>query len=291
MKRFYGLSRVLGLSIALLVVVSVVVIQQAEARFAEVLHGFGEQLAELQDLSTHSAPRKLFVNGLELGVVSASTKLSVSDALDRFQSLCHGVGKVDVPAVVRQKLETAETLGAFSQNGVIREQSEHEGFVACLDMGERLDGVSLLGRLQEFGRTQDLKSLGGLRYALARRHGETSTLVLFWTEGNAKFAELFPKGHDAPGRDLFDVPRPAQAKRVLSAFEQGQPYGLAFYRIEGQSLSAVRAAYDLTLQQAGWRTEMARDGSVRARKVRRSLLVRIRAARRSAVLVSVVDVG
>ena len=291
MKRVWGLLRVLGLAVVLLSSVGVVVAKRAEARMTEVLRGFGEQLVQLHDLSVHSAPRQLFVNGLRLGVVSASTALPVNEALDRFQSLCHGVRDLDVSATLRQKLAAPNLQDETNRAGVIREQTEHEGFVACIDAGERLDGEAWLNRLQVFGRTQDLSALGQMHYALARRHGETTTLVLFWTEGKAKLTELFKQGQDAPGRDLVDVPRPATGKRLLSAFEQGVPYGLAFYRVEDQPLAAVVAAYEANLREGGWRVEGTRKGAVKATKGDRSLLVRVRAGRESQVIVSLLDLG
>jgi hypothetical protein len=290
MKRVYALLRVLGLALTLLTVTVAITAKRAEARITEVLHGFGEQLAQLHELSSHSVPRKLFVNGLELGVVSASTTLPVGEALNRFQSLCHGVSELNVPAAVRQKLEASSSLEHLKKATVLREETDHEGFVACLDTQEPIDGAALLGRLQAFRRTQDLKSLGQLRYALVRRRGDTTTLIVFWTEGEAILTEQFKKGQDAPGRDLSDVPRPADAKRILSAFEQGQPYGLALYRIEGKHVADVRDAYEAALRQAGWLLEKDSPGGiVRASKGERVLVVRAKAGRGGQVLVSLID--
>lgn len=291
MKQVWGLLRVLGLATLILSVTGVVAVRRAEAHFTEVLRGFGEQLAALHELSTHSAPRKLFVNGLELRVLSASTPLPVTDALDRFQSLCHGVRDLDVPASLKQNLEKAGSLGPLNESGVIREQTEHEGFVACIDTGTRIDGAAFVRRLEEFGRTKDLKSFGEMRYALARSRGGQTTLIMFWTEGEAKLADLFKKGQDAPGRDLRDVPRPAGSTRVLSAFEQGAASGLAFYRVEGQALSTVSAAYEGALRNGGWRLSKGKNGTVTASKGERGLFVRMKARGDGRVNVGILDLG
>lgn len=291
MRRLHGCVRVLALAATLLAIAGAVVARRAEARFAEVLRGFGQQLTQLHELSAHSVPRRLFVNGLELGVVSASTKLPVSEALSRFQTLCHGVKDVDVPSALKQELDAPGMHDPLNQGGVVRKETEHEGFVACLDTGERLTGEGLLGRLQEFSRTRDLQSLGALHYAFARRSGELTTLVMFWTEGEAKLEDLFKEGQDAPGRDLFEVPRPGKSKRVLSAFEQGQPYGLALYRVTGQSLVAASGTYAVLLREGGWHVQAGQEGVLRATKVGRGLFVRMRKGRSGDVLVSVLDVG
>src|SRR5512133_888208 len=206
MRRIYATLRVMGLALFLLAVVTVVTLRQAQAHFRETLSGFGRQLAGLGDTSPHSSSRKLFVNGLEIRIATISTPLEIADALDRFADLCHSVKNIDLPAQVREKLESSSTGTSLDSGGIVRQQGEADGYVGCLDIGRDMTAEGLVSHLLEFGRTQNLRSLGQLRYAVARRSANTTTLVVLWTEGDAKLNQLFPKDADAPGSDLFDVP-------------------------------------------------------------------------------------
>jgi hypothetical protein len=290
-KRLGGLLRVFGLAVTILLVTAGVTIKRAEGHFAEVVRGFGEQVAQLHDFSAHSVPRKLFVNGLTLGLLSTSTEMPVADALERFQSLCHSVGSVDVPATLKQKLESLQTEGALGQAGVIREQTEHEGFVACLDLGEGLSGETLLKRLTEFGKTGDLQSLGQLHYALARRQSGVTTLLVFWTEGSTKLRELFPKTGDAPGRDLSELPRPTGGRRLLSAFEQGATNGLASYELGKVSIRSALAGYTSRLKSQGWQTVQTKNGVIVAEKAGRKVMVQGWEKGRGEAIISLLDLG
>jgi hypothetical protein len=292
MKQFAGLLRVLGLAVVLLLLALAITVKQAEAHLVEALRGFGAQLAGLDGMKLHSEPRRLVVNGLELGVVTASTSLSVKDALDRFEGVCQSVGKLDLPATVKQQLERAAGSATLRPNGILREEAESEGFLACLDLGARTDGEGILSRLGEFGRTKQLSSLGQLRFALARRRDDRTSLLMFWTEGDAQISNLFPKTRDALGRDLDDVPRPADSQRLLSALEQGKPFGLVLYRIVGKSQNEVVRSYRALLTEQGWQLAQESPGGVLvARKGDRTVLVRAAANRADKVIVTLSDLG
>jgi hypothetical protein len=296
MRRLISVLRVCVLALLMLGIASAWMLHKAQAALHESMRGFGDRAANLLGMFPHSAARKLVLNGLEIGVVTVATPLSVSDALDRFQSVCRTLAQVDLPTTVRQKLEQSASLEAPSNaanllGGVIREDAAREGFLACLDLGPSVTGEALLGHLIDFGKTQNLSSLGQLRYALARRQAGTTTLLLLWTEGDAKLAELFPQTGDAPGRDLVEVPRPKDARRILAAFEQGAPYGLTTYRVEGQTTTAVIDAYEATLRERGWRRQFAKQGTLLFEKSGRRLLVRANARGALSVVVSLSDLG
>jgi hypothetical protein len=295
MKHLLGMFRVLGLAATILVLVASVTLHQAEASLLESLRGFGDQIAQLHGFTPHSAPRRLVVNGLELRVMTVETSLGLAEALDKFQGLCRTVGQIDLAAAVRQKLENrakdAPTDKTQLPWGVIRKNGEHDGFLACLDVGSGLDAEAFLAKLTEFGATGNLRSLGQLRYAMARRHAGKTTLLMLWTEGDTKFAELFPKQGDAPGNDPLEVPRPRDSRRLLSAFEQGLPYGLAAYAVEGKHRQDVANGYRAALGQSGWNTRVARHGTLIAEKAGRRLLVQVSERRRGLVVVSLSDLG
>ncbi len=291
MRRIKGILRVFGLAIWMLGGAALVTLERAEAHLKESLRGIGEQIAALDGFHSNTAPRQLFVNGLELHLVTVATSLGVKDALDRFQSTCHAVGQIDLPAALKQKLENQpknhETLPA----GVMRQDAKNEGFLACIDIGERVDAETFLGKLSEFGKTKNLRSLGQMRYALARRRGETTSLLLLWTEGDAQLAEMFPKQGDAPGGELHDVPRPKHGRRLLSAFEQGMPFGFAAYSVEGHGVESVSKAYAEQLVAGGWQTRPTKHRGLFAERGGRKLVVQVYRRQAGQVVVTISDLG
>lgn len=291
MNRFCGILRIIGLALVMLGIATAVTLRQAEAHLNEILGGFGQQLASVSSFSPHSAPRRLFVNGLAIRIESLSTPLGVSDALDRFGSLCHSASNIDLPARVKEQLGKGRVDLSHAGIGTVRKESDTEGYLGCLDVGNGTTAEGLVDRLLEFGRTQNLRSIGELRYAMARRTGASTTLVVLWTEGDMKFNELFPKDGDAPGRDLFDVPRPEEAKRFLSAFEEKLPYGFVAYRIEGQAVSAIVAAYRSRLEAQGWAISSGKGRVTLAEKDGRKLLVQASEKLRGAVTLTISDLG
>jgi hypothetical protein len=291
MKCFLSLLRVLALALVMLAIVTAVTLRQAQARFDEVLGRFGQALAQLDRFSAHSAPRKLFVNGLELHIESLSTPLNVSDALDRFSGLCHSAADVALSEQVKRKLTPRPVDSQRSSVGTVREESDTEGYFGCLDVGVGQTSDGLLSRLIDLNRTMNLRSLGQLRYALARSHGKKTTLVVLWTEGDFKLRELFPKDRDAPGRDLQGVPRLAGTKRVLSAFEEALPYGFVAYRLAGPSPAAAMASYAGLLEADGWTVTRAKTGMMAAEKDGRRVLVQAREVRAGAVVLTLSDLG
>ena len=291
MKRVYAMLRVIGLALLLLGIVTGVALRQAEAHFKEVLSGFGQQLASLGSFSPHTSPRKLFVNGLDIRIETVSTPLGISEALDRFRGLCHSAGDIDLPAEVRRNLESGSREGSLDSAAIVRQESETDGYLGCLDIGGDTTAEGVVAHLLEFGRTQNLRSLGQLRYAMARRHDSTTTLVVLWTEGDAKLNELFPNDADAPGRDLDGVPRPDQARRFLSAYEEKLPYGFVAYRVEGRPLPAVVASYETLLEGRGWTVGSRRNRMMLAEKDGRKLLVQVNEKHPGNVIVTLSDLG
>lgn len=291
MRSLWGAFRVLGFSLTVLAIAIGLTLRQAEARLAEALRGFGDELTAFHEMRPHSAPRSLMLNGLELKVLTLSTPLEVPAALDRIQHLCHSVAEFDLPSSVRQQLENNALGTGSTELGVIRRDTSDEGFFACLDVGEGVDAAGFLERLKAFGATQNLRSLGQFRYVRAHRTDGRTTLVVFWLEGDANLREVFPKNGDAPGIDLRGVPRPKDSRRRLSAFEQGAPSALALYSIPGRSRDATVAGYRATLHDQGWHTKTAKNGLVIAEKAGRSVLVKASERHPGSVILSLLDLG
>lgn len=217
----------------------------ARAEASEHLRGFGAELLSLPSAHAHSAPRRLSVNGLELKLLTLSTEESVRQALDRFQARCGDQGAFAPKAL--------KALLVSPLDGTLRDESDDEGFVACIAPEASLSFEDWVDRLRVFAENGDLAVLGELRYAFVRRSGSQTTIVALWTEGSAKLLELFPPSGDAPGHDPPDVPRPAHARRLLSGTEHGAPYSLTLYEVEGRSVEALRNWYAQALEAAGWK--------------------------------------
>jgi hypothetical protein len=130
-----------------------------------------------------------------------------------------------------------------------------------------------------------------MRYALARRKADTTSLLLLWTEGDAKLSELFPAQGDAPGRELADVPRPEGGRRLLSAVEEGMPFGLATYEVQGRTLAKVTRDFSRRLAVGGWRTQPLKKGGIFAEKSGRRLVVLLRNNQERKVAVTISDLG
>lgn len=290
-KIIAGLLRVLGISTLMLTLVVGFSIRRADAQLKETILGFGRQLAGIQAFSSPAAPRSLYVNGLEIKTVTVATKLGVKDALDRFQGLCHSPGQVDLPKEVTHKLQGTETGSTLNQAGVVRRETNIDGYLGCVDLGEKLTGAGLVSRLLELGKTQNLRSLGQLRYAMVQRTADTTTLKVLWTEGDMKFNELFPKTGDAPGRDLPSLPRPPDSQRILSTEVVGLPFGIASYRVEGKTRATVLESYRTLLSNQGWKLGNMRNRVFQAERAGRRVLVSVTEPRARRLMVTVSDLG
>lgn len=275
--------------LCLLVIVVMVVagcLRSAHAQLGETLLTFGDQLVKWQGMKANSGPRRLYVNGLGLGLITLSSELDVAHALDRFQELCRKRGGLAVPSAL------AERLGKDTHvfDGSFRQESATQGVLACLDSGQPLALSDLTERLTRLRDTGDLAALGDLRYVLARRSGATTTLLVFWTEGSAPLFQLFPKTGDAPGRDPNDVPRPPSSQRILSAAEQGAPYGLTMYRTPSQTPDQLRQWYRRELKGSGW--DVREDSSVstlHAQRPGRSLFLVFSGAKTAGAIATVAE--
>jgi len=241
-------------------------LRSAEARLGETLVGFGDELSRWTAAHPQSGPRAMTINGLELRFMTLTTKLSVAGALDHFQQNCRG--GLHAPALAG-KLEMTLLAGVFRQG------TERQGVLACLDTGGVLEVTELAERLTRMQESGNLNDLGKLRYVLARRSGNTTTLLVLWTEGDARLFNLLPKSGDAPGHDLRDWPRPPGVRRLLSAAEHGQPYAMTLYDAEHQSARELEVWYEQALSKAGWSVTRTQGGLL-ARGGERSVLLHVK---------------
>ena len=200
----------------------------AKARVSESLASFGRELAGLPGTELHTSPRLLTVNGVRLHVVAASSKLDVGEVLDGLEAICRPRAGIAVPS--ESLGDFRHPIGAAPFGGILRQESDTEGLIACLDAGKPSSLDHLVERLKRFADTGNLAEVGDLRYALVTKGSERTTLRVLWTEGDVPLRDMFPKDSDAPGNDPKGIPRPDGMHRQLSGVEHGAPYSITIYQ-------------------------------------------------------------
>lgn len=245
----------------------------ARATLGERLLGFGSQLSRWQGFRLTTAPRTVSVNGAELNMVVASSSLPLRVALDRIEAVCDQAGGIDGAKLVPKLLREASPVNQSWLKGHVRQESEHEGVIACLDTGGPLALGELTARLHAFAQSGDLNNVGAFRYATARRTGNVTTVLLIWVDGPLPLRVMFPRHGDAPGVDPAAVPRPPGSVRLLSGIEHGAPYSLTAYRTQAATPERLLAWYRPTLRAAGFVVEDAKHGILIARQGSGTLLI------------------
>ena len=90
-------------------------------------------------------------------------------------------------------------------------------------------GPSLNARLRSFSSSLDMSNLGSFDYTYAEEHGDRTALIHLTSSDDLDVQALLPLEGDAPGVALADFPRPPEGRRILQAYEQGQPYRLTVF--------------------------------------------------------------
>ncbi len=273
--RLLGFARAAVAVLVLLAVAVAGTARAAERHVGERFAAFGESLLAIESFRVHSAPRKLGMNGMELGVVTLSSQLDVASTLDRLEGVCQHGGIEAPAALLSRKLESAPARALRRlTHGILRQETEERGVVGCIDTGETLDVRTLEQRLAAVERTGDLGELGALRFVFVRRGEDATTALVLWSADSLPFLRAFPKTGDAPGLDIDGVPRPAASRRLLSATEQGSPYTLAMYEAPAGTAGDPLASYVGELERQGFTVKrLARKDAVLLRNGARTLVV------------------
>ena len=277
-NQHHGRAKLLGLLRALLLMMVVlgatltVSYRQAKAHLGESLLAFGDELSAWTSGKLDSKVGHVSVNGVLVHRVTASTNLPLAEVLDRLQDVCasrSGVANTQslLKAPVRARAKQS-LLG-----GIYRHEGKSEGVLACIDSQRPLGVVELSRRLERFASSGDLSAIGNLRYVLARTDGDSTSLLVLWTDGAAPLLKMFPKVGDAAGRDVPDVPRPEDSTRLLSAFDLSAPYSIAVYRSRGTSPPVIQTSYEKRLTGQGWRVFKSKDNSLVAQRGTRKIVI------------------
>lgn len=249
---------------------SVVAVRQARAQVNEGMRRLARQLMPYAEQGVIEAPRRVVVNGESMYLATGVTRDSVAAALDYYEGQCaRRGGRVTESLTAAQREQLADA--AFNQlwaqaapgGGRIesmREGDDREGYVVCVDVGEQRLGVDELSRrLQDVVRTGDLSRWGNLRYAYVTRRPTGTRILTVATEGRFNLLSMFPAEGDAPGQDAPGLPRYPGMRRVVSAYEDGQPNGLGMYTAAAP-LTTVRDWYRQEMGRRGWQLAAAPRG-------------------------------
>jgi hypothetical protein len=267
-KRLYQSRRVRGaLRVAAFLgtanlAFSALMLPQARAAAEEAAKRGGLELLQQIGPALVGPPEVALINGQRMSLASKLTPLSVEQVLQRFEEHCreHSAGLASEIAALPNGAAALEKLpeelrdpSRWLSSRTIAE--DHKvGQIACIarkDSGGGLKG--LVDRVLAFTDTGDLSEIGDARYVVARRDeasGQTHVLAM-WTEGKFNIPEMFTNVGDAPGTDSRDVPRPLDARRVLSAEMSNQSYSIRMYDTK-RSNEEVLSYYEAQLAPRGF---------------------------------------
>jgi hypothetical protein len=168
--------------------------------------------------STDDTERILVLNGQQLEIVTASVDDSMETVLAELNETCRA-GSGDTRVV------------------------GDDGYFFCL---EELGTLQWPERFSRFSETHDVADLGPMRYAYVstQSDGEGSILVTMRPVGSFVLDHLVPDvQRDVAGTDPQNVPRPEGTRRVLSAEERGQPYGVTMFGDPNRTRDELLAHY------------------------------------------------
>lgn len=246
-----------------------VAVRQARAQVHEGMRRLARQLMPYAEQGAIEAPRRVVINGESMYLATGVTQDSVPAALDYYEAQCaRRGGRITESLSSAQRAQLAgatfNQLWAQAAPGArlesMREGDDQEGYVVCVDVGEqRLSVDDLSRRLQEVVRTGDLSHWGNLRYAYVTRRPTGTRILTVATEGRFNLLGMFPAAGDAPGQDAPGLARYPGMRRVVSAYEDGQPNGLGMYTVTAP-MTEVRDWYRREMGRQGWQhAELPRD--------------------------------
>lgn len=258
-SRYAAILRVASFLTFTVCLATVAMTRVARGAMSEASLSFGRQLESIRDLlgSTKAAT----VNGQRVHVSTAVVPLDVKVVLDRFEREC-----ATHPNALLQAIHHERTAEHLSQNppsdvgplglelrtklGIMREDDDHDGVVACL--AQHREGRPLADLAHELSRTLDVGLLGDFfyTYAVKTKEGE-SHVITTWTQGSFRPLEMFPSSGDAPGTDSPTMPRPRDARRVFSGIAADAPYAIRVYESKGD-LSTVLASFERDMDARHW---------------------------------------
>lgn len=250
-------------------------VRAVHAKAQKAALAIGESLASVEIEGSHTV---LTLNGHPLSLTDVHVDASVNEVLDRVQAACetHAEGLADDLADFERAVRRPPNDRGFPGIGFLRDTArEGHGVVSCFAAGAPVGHAEFVRRAGRFAESHDLADLGGLRYVAARPdEGGGARVTATWTDGHLDIGAMFPAKGDAPGEDPTAAPRPADARRLLSARVMPAPYG-AFMYDTNKRPDAALADYERVLTSRGYERVRGPESGGEAGRGYRSGLVEI----------------
>jgi hypothetical protein len=254
-RRFFGAMRAATFVAVALVVCAALGVRIVYADLKESALQAGRELAPLADVL--GTTKNVFLNGAQMNVSNATVDHAPREVLDRFEGICTShpgllaQALADVPHTLDATIE-AKAPDRHLRLGVMRSEANGDGALACFTSDEAVGLRALPDRVEAFRVSGDLSVFGHFRYVYANAQPDGRTRVTtVWTDGAFVPKRMFPATGDADGSDSPVVPRPPDARRILSASAAQAPFGLHVYDSTWNQ-GALRHFYDESMGALGW---------------------------------------
>lgn len=253
-------ARMLRLSVYFSSVFVCLAVLSARAMYAhakDAALAFGRELSGLSELTRDA--EAVLANGQRFRHASTVVDDDVPLVLDHLEAYCRAhpglVGGALAELAARHPKLMAEHGPSESlRHGVIREGDAERGMLLCFTDQRPGTLAELVDAARQLVETSDLSSFGHVLYSYAERNRDGRThVVTLWTETGVDLGGMFPATGDAAGDDSRELPRPANARRTLSAAAEGMPFGLRLYETSA-SPASVQRFYDDWMRENGWQS-------------------------------------
>jgi hypothetical protein len=264
-RRLSALARLATLLLVLTALCAWLALDALRARAHELAGDAGARMLAYGEQHQLEGVHTLMLNGLALRMQAGSSADLPEQVLAVLGARCRArAGQLPVSLLETARGKLPPRIAARAFDPVIELADERSGFLGCLDLGaQRLEPSELLARARRFSAEADVAELGALRFVWARREPRATRYVAVWSDGPLPLARAFPATGDAPGVDAAGLPRPADSRRVLSAWAiDAQPLLVAYE--QRAPLPTALSSYAIALRAAGQRVRVGppeADGS------------------------------
>jgi len=246
------LLRLTGFVLACGVCTSFIGYRAARASIIERLLDFSHKMRPyLDDPAKREKPRELHINGVTLHVASGQSDDPPAAVKAWYASVYRAEGTFDRLAKEAQKKGKSLDAAALNQ---LQFGDDDEGGLVALDFGVGTSPVALAKKLVAFVASGDMGPVAAVRFVYVKRSPSGGTQYLtMWTDEKFALLDLVPDGrHDAPGRDLDEVPRLPGSVRLLSVAERGLPQKLVVYSEANITTESAQLFYRARMRTLGW---------------------------------------